>query len=70
MADATTTAIPTKKPRKPAGPRKPQPLYVFAKTDETGKINVTNSYRDARKMAESIQAATANGEQLLVVLPE
>lgn len=58
-----------KKTRKAQGPRKPSPLYAFVKVVE-GKVELANSFRDPRKMAEYFNTANANGEQLLVINPE
>jgi len=52
------------------GARGPQPVYLFVKNvPETGKLAVTKSFRDPRKMAAYMQSM-ASDEQFLVTTPE
>ena len=73
MSDQSAMA-PAKKTRKPQGPRKPTPFYLFLKVDAGAaagqQISVSKSFRDPRKMAEYFGTANTNGEQLVVVTPE
>lgn len=60
----------TPKRRVNRGARGPQPVYLFVKNDpNTGKLAVTKSFRDPRKMAAHMQQAGAD-EQFLVTTPE
>lgn len=79
MAEQPSTAAPevAKKRRAPQGPRKPSPLYAFAKvTDASGqpiagaKVELVKSMRNPHKMAEYFPTATANGESFLILTPE
>lgn len=73
MADqaypATATTDAPKKRRAPQGPRTPSPLYAFVKVVDGNKVELAQSFRDPRKMAEYFNTANANGEQLLVISP-
>lgn len=73
MSDQAIQGAP-KARRKPQGPRKPSPFYLFVKVDAAAaagqQVTLAASFRDPRKMAEHFAAANANGEQLLVVTPE
>jgi hypothetical protein len=52
------------------GARGPQPIYLFVKTNESGKQEVAKSFRDARKMAAFMQSEDAAGTTFLVTTPE
>lgn len=67
---ATGEAEAPKKRRVNRGARGPQPVYLFVRNDPgTGKLAVTKSFRDPRKMAAHMQQAGAD-EQFLVTTPE
>lgn len=53
------------------GARGPQPVYLFVKQDpSTGKLVVSKSFRDPRKMASYFAQAAEEGSQFLVTTPE
>lgn len=53
------------------GARGPQPVYIFVKQDPgTGKLVVSKSFRDPRKMAQYFATAAEEGSQFLVTTPE
>lgn len=67
----TATESEPKRRRVNRGARGPQPVYLFVRTNpETGKLEVTKSFRDARKMASYFEEAAASGAQFLVTTPE
>lgn len=69
MTDPNEVAVTEKKTRKPQAPRVPSPFYIFVKI-EGDKAKASQSFKDPRKMAQYLETANANGEQLLVVTPE
>jgi len=53
------------------GARGAQAVYVFVKADpSTGKLVITKSFRNPKKMAEYFSTAQEGGEQFLVTTPE
>lgn len=82
MADKTTdpqtgAEIAAKAKRKPQGPRKPSPIYAFAKvTDAAGavipgaKVELAFTTRNPHKMAEYFPQSNTNGESFLILTPE
>jgi hypothetical protein len=73
---ATETAgigdeVQTTKRKVNRGARGPQPVYLFVKQDpSTGKLVVSKSFRDPRKMAAFFAQAAEEGSQFLVTTPE
>lgn len=67
--ELTATGQPRKR-RAPQGPRRPSPIYIFVKLDDSGKPTVSQTFRDPRKMAEYFPTAREEGSELLVVTPE
>jgi hypothetical protein len=67
--DQTTEGAPKRKVNR--GARGPQPVYLFVKNDpNTGKLAVSKSFRDPRKMAQYFAQAAEEGSQFLVTTPE
>jgi hypothetical protein len=69
-----TEAVTSDKPKRRVvnrGARGAQPIYVFVKTNaDNGKLEISKSMRDPRKMAAYLQEAMAAGETFLVTTPE
>jgi hypothetical protein len=71
ISEDTQTGAPKAKRVVNRGARGPQPVYVFVKQDpSTGKLVITKSFRDPRKMAGYFQTAQEEGSQFLVTTPE
>lgn len=69
MADntATAAATPAKTRRKPQGPRKPQPLYVFASVVD-GRIQVQKVTKSAHDIAKFVADGGLNSDTQLLTI--
>jgi hypothetical protein len=71
--DTAMSADPTAKPKRNVnrGVRGAQSVYVFVKADATtGKLVITKSFRNPKKMADYFATAQEEGSQFLVTTPE